>query len=393
MEKKQLPSICILLTILTLSTNVTSLNQEGLYLYQFKLTLDDPDSTLSSWNVRDTTPCNWFGVRCDSTNTTVTELNLSNTNIQGPFTASILCRLPNLSSINLFNNSINQTFPLQISLCQNLLHLDLSQNLLTGSLPETLPLLPKLIYLDLTGNNFSGPIPLSFGSFKSLEILSLVSNLLEGTIPPSLGNITSLKMLNLSYNPFYPGRIPPEIGNLTNLEVLWLTQCNLVGVIPETLGKLKKLKDLDLALNDLYGSTPSSLTELTSLRQIELYNNSLSGELPKGMGNLSSLRLLDASMNHLTGRIPTELCSLSLESLNLYENLYELRLFGNRLTGRLPENLGKRSPLRWLDVSSNQFWGNIPASLCDFGELEEVLMIYNMELLHMFFPIFFLMVH
>ncbi|XP_045823508.1 receptor-like protein kinase HSL1 [Trifolium pratense] len=393
-EQKLITFIYIVLSILSLSTTtVTSLNQEGLYLYQFKLTLDDPDSSLSSWNPRDTTPCNWYGIICDTTNTTVTEINLSDTNIQGPFTASILCRLPNLSSINLFNNSINQTFPLQISLCNNLIHLDLSQNLLTGPLPQTLSLLPNLRYLDLTGNNFSGSIPGSFGTFQNLEVLSLVSNLLEGTIPPSLGNISTLKMLNLSYNPFFPGRIPLELGNLTNLEVLWLTQCNLVGVIPETLGKLKKLKDLDLALNDLYGSIPSSLTELTSLRQIELYNNSLSGELPRGMGNLTSLRLLDASMNHLTGRIPVELCSLPLESLNLYENrfegelpasiadspnLYELRLFGNRLTGKLPENLGKRSPLRWLDVSSNQFWGSIPASLCDLGELEELLMIYNL---------------
>lgn len=98
-------------------------------------------------------------------------------------------------------------------------------------------------------------------------------------------------------------------------------------------------------------------------------------------------------MNHLTGRIPDELCSLPLESLNLYENrfegelpasiadsenLYELRLFGNRLTGRLPANLGKNSQLRWLDVSSNQFWGPIPATLCDKGALEELLVIYNL---------------
>ncbi|KAL2627402.1 hypothetical protein AAZV13_07G171000 [Glycine max] len=389
--------VYILLSLLattTTTTLVSCLNQEGLYLYQLKLSFDDPDSRLSSWNSRDATPCNWFGVTCDAvSNTTVTELDLSDTNIGGPFLANILCRLPNLVSVNLFNNSINETLPLEISLCKNLIHLDLSQNLLTGPLPNTLPQLVNLKYLDLTGNNFSGSIPDSFGTFQNLEVLSLVSNLLEGTIPASLGNVSTLKMLNLSYNPFFPGRIPPEIGNLTNLEVLWLTQCNLVGVIPASLGRLGRLQDLDLALNDLYGSIPSSLTELTSLRQIELYNNSLSGELPKGMGNLSNLRLIDASMNHLTGSIPEELCSLPLESLNLYENrfegelpasianspnLYELRLFGNRLTGRLPENLGKNSPLRWLDVSSNQFWGPIPATLCDKVVLEELLVIYNL---------------
>ncbi|KAL1365197.1 hypothetical protein HN51_013278 [Arachis hypogaea] len=383
--------VCMLCILLS---PVTCLNQEGLYLQQFKLTLDDPDNRLADWNPRHATPCNWFGVLCDPpTNTTVTSLSLPDTNIAGPFSAHILCRLPNLSSINLFNNSINATLPLDISLCSNLQHLDLSQNLLTGTLPHTLPHLPNLRYLDLTGNNFSGPIPDSFGSFQKLEVISLVYNLLEGTIPPSLGNLTTLKMLNLSYNPFYPGRIPDSLGNLTNLEVLWLTQCNLVGTIPDSLGNLKNLRDLDLALNDLYGSIPTSLTRLTHLTQIELYNNSLSGDLPRGWRNLTALRLLDASMNHLTGTIPEELCALPLESLNLYENrfegqlppsianspnLYELRIFGNRLTGRLPENLGRHSPLRWLDVSSNQFLGPIPSTLCDHGELEELLVIYNL---------------
>ncbi|CAJ1939923.1 unnamed protein product, partial [Sphenostylis stenocarpa] len=156
---------------------------------KFKLSLDDPDASLSSWNSRDATPCNWYGMTCagDASNTTVTALDLLDTNIGGPFLANVLCCLPNLLSINLLNNSINQTLPLDISLCRNLRHLDLSQNLLTGLLPATLPLLPNLRYLDLTGNNFSGPIPDSFGTFQNLQVLSLVSNLLESTIPPSLG--------------------------------------------------------------------------------------------------------------------------------------------------------------------------------------------------------------
>ncbi|XP_027359159.1 receptor-like protein kinase HSL1 [Abrus precatorius] len=388
-----MPRTLLVLLLLLLGPPIVScLNQEGLYLYQLKLSLDDPDSSLSTWNNRDPTPCNWAGLTCDSTNTTVTSLDLSNFNIAGPFPASLLCRLPNLTSIILFNNSINQTLPLDISLCTSLLHLDLSQNLLTGALPHTLSLLPNLRYLDLTGNNFSGPIPHSFGTFQNLQVLSLVNNLLDDTVPPSLSNITTLKVLNLSYNPFLPSQIPPELGNLTNLEILWLSSCNLVGPIPHSLGNLNNLLDLDLSFNNLYGSIPSSLTRMTSLKQIELYNNSLSGELPRGIFNLTALRLIDVSMNHLSGPIPDELCRLPLESLNLYENrfegelpasiadspnLYELRLFGNRLAGKLPENLGKNAPLRWLDVSNNHFSGGIPASLCDNGELEEILMIEN----------------
>ncbi|CAN8313500.1 unnamed protein product [Cochlearia groenlandica] len=380
-----------LLFLFFLFPAVFSLNHEGFILQQLKLSLDDPDSSLSSWNSRDDSPCRWSGVSCGGDFTSVTSVDLSDANLSGPF-PSLICRLSNLSYLSFYNNSINSTLPLEIGDCKTLRSLDLSQNLLTGEIPHTLANLPVLTSLDLTGNNFSGEIPASFGRFESLEVLSLVYNLLDGAIPPFLGNVTSLKMLNLSYNPFRPSLIPPELGNLTNLEVMWLTECNLIGEIPDSLGRLSKLVDLDLALNDLVGSIPSSLGGLTSVVQIELYNNSLTGDIPPELGDLKSLRLLDASMNQLTGSIPEELCRVALESLNLYENdlggeippsialspnLYELRIFGNRFTGELPRDLGKNSPLRWLDVSENEFSGELPASLCEKGELEELLIIHN----------------
>ncbi|KAI3456223.1 hypothetical protein Pfo_012886 [Paulownia fortunei] len=385
--------LLLLLLVLLSPLLILCLNQEGLYLQRARLGFDDPNAVLSDWNPRDDTPCKWNGVVCDSATSSVVSLDLSSSNLSGPF-PSILCRLKSLSFVSLYDNFINSTLlEDELALCQSLEHLDLAQNYLTGALPARLADLPNLKYLDLTGNNFSGIIPDSFGTFQKLEVLSLVENLLEGTIPAFLGNVSTLKQLNLSYNPFSPGRIPPELGNLTILEVLWLTETNLVGEIPDSLGRLGRLTDLDLAYNSLSGPIPSSLTELTSAVQLELYNNSLTGEIPsKGWSNMTSLRRLDASMNELTGPIPAELCELPLESLNLYENnllgelpdgianspnLYELRLFQNQLSGRLPPNLGKSSPLRWIDVSTNKFSGQMPESLCFNGALEELLLIEN----------------
>ncbi|XP_022878088.1 receptor-like protein kinase HSL1 [Olea europaea var. sylvestris] len=393
MEPFHCYTIFLLLLLLVPPPLTLCINQEGFYLQKLKLSFDDPDNVLSNWNPLDALPCNWYGVTCDSTNTSVNSLDLSSSNISGPF-PSILCRLNNLTYVSFYDNFINSTLSDQdIAMCDSLEHLDLAQNYLTGDLPAALANLPNLKYLDLAGNNFSGEIPLSFGKFQKLEVLSLVENLLGGKIPSILGNISTLKQLNLSYNTFSPGRIPLELGNLTNLEVLWLTETNLVGEIPESLGRLERLTDLDLALNALTGGIPRSLTELTSVVQIELYNNSLTGQLPStGWSNMSALRLLDSSMNALSGPIPAELCELPLGSLNLYENrfqgelpesianspnLYELRLFKNQLTGTLPPNLGKSSPLRWIDVSTNGFSGEIPENLCSKGALEEVLMIEN----------------
>ncbi|XP_073307810.1 receptor-like protein kinase HSL1 [Primulina huaijiensis] len=385
------PNLQFLLLLLS-SPLILCLNQEGIYLQRAKFGFDDPNAVLSSWNPREETPCNWYGVVCDPTTASVTSLDLSSSNLSGTF-PSIICRIKNLSFISLYDNFINSTLPDDLATCHSLEHLDLAQNYLTGALPSKLADLTNLKYLDLTGNNFSGSIPESFGTFQKLEVLSLVENLMEGTIPSFLGNVSTLKQLNLSYNPFYPGRIPPELGNLTNLEVLWLTETNLIGKIPDSLGRLVRLTDLDLAFNSLTGSIPGSLTELTSAVQLELYNNSLTGELPnKGWAKMTSLRRLDASMNELIGVIPAELCSLPLESLNLYQNqlggelpvgiadspnLYELRLFQNHLSGQLPQNIGKISPLRWIDVSTNGFSGQIPENLCFKGLLEELLMIEN----------------
>ncbi|KAK1368734.1 receptor-like protein kinase HSL1 [Heracleum sosnowskyi] len=379
--------------LLTLFSSTLAQNQEAIYLHRVKLSLYDPDNTLSTWNTENsTTPCNWYGIKCNPLTRSVNSVDLSSSNLAGPFPL-ILCNLQDLTSISFYNNSINSTLPEGIATCTSLHYLNLAQNLLSGMLPKSLSELQNLKVLDLTGNNFSGKIPVSFGKFRHLEILSLVENLFDGEVPGFLGNISSLKQLNLSYNPFLPGRIPPEFGGLVNLEVLWLSDCNFVGEIPDSLSRLSKLVDFDLAANRLRGVVPGWLTGLTSLIQIELYNNSLSGELPnEGWGEMKGLRLLDVSMNQLSGRIPEGLCSLPLESINLYENrfegelpesivnstnLYELRLFGNRLSGELPKNLGKNSPLKLIDVSSNRFSGELPPSLCEKGVLEELLLINN----------------
>ncbi|EEF44368.1 receptor-like protein kinase HSL1 [Ricinus communis] len=383
----------IFLSLLFLSFPLTplSLNQEGLYLQRVKLGLSDPTHLLSSWNDRDSTPCNWYGIHCDPSTQRVISVDLSESQLSGPF-PSFLCRLPYLTSISLYNNTINSSLPTQISNCQKLESLDLGQNLLVGIIPESLSQLQNLRYLNLAGNSLTGEIPIEFGEFKNLETLVLAGNYLNGTIPSQLSNISTLQHLLLAYNPFQPSQISSQLANLTNLKELWLADCKLVGPIPAALSRLTQLENLDLSQNRLTGSIPSSFAEFKSIVQIELYNNSLSGSLPAGFSNLTTLRRFDASMNELSGMIPVELCKLELESLNLFENrlegklpesiakspnLYELKLFNNKLIGQLPSQLGLNAPLKSLDVSYNGFSGEIPENLCAKGELEDLILIYN----------------
>ena len=62
-----------------------------------------------------------------------------------------------------------------------------------------------------------------------------------------------------------------------------------------------------------------------------LSNNRLSGRIPPQLGSLSDLKTLTLANNQLTGEIPPELENLS--------KLDTLTLSGNRLTGCMPESL------------------------------------------------------
>ncbi|VAI68685.1 unnamed protein product [Triticum turgidum subsp. durum] len=58
-------------------------------------------------------------------------------------------------------------------------------------------------------------------------------------------------------------------------------------------------------------------------------------------------------------------------------NLRDLRLFENRLSGELPPELGKHSPLTNLEVSSNNLSGPLPESLCANGMLQDIVVSNN----------------
>ncbi|CAL1395945.1 unnamed protein product [Linum trigynum] len=101
-----LTSLILLLSVLSITTAAVSLNQDGLFLQRVKLGLSDPNDVLSSWNERDPTPCSSNGVLCSPDGAHVTAVDLSNALLAGPF-PSFLCRIQTLTSLSLFNNSIN----------------------------------------------------------------------------------------------------------------------------------------------------------------------------------------------------------------------------------------------------------------------------------------------
>ncbi|KAL5139649.1 Receptor-like protein EIX2 [Glycine soja] len=85
--------------------------------------------------------------------------------------------------------------------------------------------------IDLSNNNLSGSVPLEIYMLTGLQSLNLSHNQLMGTIPQEIGNLKQLEAIDLSRNQF-SGEIPVSLSALHYLSVLNLSFNNLMGKIP-----------------------------------------------------------------------------------------------------------------------------------------------------------------
>lgn len=148
-------------------------------------------------------------------------------------------------------------------------------------------------------------------------------------------------------------------GPNSEFQRLELSYNNLDGVIPPELSLLSDtLQNMSLSggpTRYLTGSIPTYIGRLSNLWNLRLWNNRLSGTVITEIGTLSKLRYLDLSLNRLSGSLATEIGQL--------RNLTWLDCSNNGLSGRLPVQLGQLSNLKFMDMSFNGFSGPIPTSL------------------------------
>jgi len=87
---------------------------------------------------------------------------------------------------------------------------------------------------------------------------------------------------------------------------------------------------------------------------VNIGNNKITSKIPSEIGSISSLREMWLGRNSLSGTIPRELGNLmSVETIILEQNL---------LTGQLPNIFGKMSKLNVVNLGSNNLSGPIPSS-------------------------------
>ncbi|XP_027330996.1 receptor-like protein 34 [Abrus precatorius] len=358
--------------------------------------------------------CSWLGVTCHPTSGHVIGLDLTCSGLSGKIEAnSSLFRLSHLQSLNLAFNDLSQS-PLSSLFggLTSLTHLNLSNSNIEGEIPIQISHLSKLSSLDLSFNydlrwkerswkrllqnatllrdlvldytdmSSTSIKPINLAS--SLNILHLSRCQFQGSIPPSFSNLTHITSLDLSRNEL-SGSIPSSFSNLTHLTSLDLSSNKLSGSIPSSFSNLTHLTSLDLSSNKL-SSIPSSFSNLTHLTSLDLSSNKLSS-IPSSFSNLTRLTSLDLSFNKLSS-IPssfsnlTRLTSLYLSSNNLdgsipdmfggLINLEAVRLNDNKLGGQIPSSLFDLTHLSLLDCSYNQLEGPLPTKITALSNLTDL---------------------
>ena len=118
----------------------------------------------------------------------------------------------------------------------------------------------------------------------------------------------------------------------------------------------------DSNFNDWYGV----VFENDNIVQLQLYSNNLSGPIPNELGNnvtLDYLEYLDLSGNRLTGIIPDSIGNLtSLILLDLSNNQIE----------NIPQSIGKLKSLIKLNLQENNKISSIPDSIGNLTSLREL---------------------
>ncbi|KAE8680880.1 Detected protein of unknown function [Hibiscus syriacus] len=330
----------------------------------------------------------------------LTDLTLDGCNFFG----SIPCSIANLShlvKLDLSDNKFSGLIPpFHTFGVPNLAYLNLESNMLSGSIHSSLFTLPSLRTLSLIETQFVGKIDeFSNASSSLMEELYLGDNYLSGPIPKSILQLRRLEELyiygnslgsmklnmffeinNLRFLSLYDIGLLTESDNknltFPQLDTLHLSSCNLTE-FPEFIKTQDKLVELDLSNNHIHGVVPNWLWK-GSLSWVDLSFNPIDfpKQVPIGDASFSFPKLTNLYMSS---------CNISAfsEFLRSQENLVELDLSNNTISGAIPNWVWKKS-LRDLRLANNHLssldqllpnhsltslQGSLPSPICNMSRL------------------------
>ena len=268
--------------------------------------------TNDNWMSYDTTECDWNGIKCTLSASTINE-----------------------NGSNIFDPAASRR-----------------QGGLRRQLQATA--WEQVTALKLPASNLVGQIPPEFALLTLLSAVDLMDNKLKGTIPSEVGLLQGMVTFDVSNNQF-SGELTPELGDLDNLRTLSLQRNAFKGPLPDNFALLDGIKAIDISFNQLTGPLPAGIGALTLLSSLHLQHNQISSTIPMNMGLMRDLESLLLQSNNLQGTIPAD-----WEQLYTLFKLSELDISLNPLLlGEIPELLCNMS-----DVSFTCVPDPVVPSLC-----------------------------
>ncbi|KAL8255509.1 hypothetical protein R6Q59_030576 [Mikania micrantha] len=403
-----------------LSSNYKCIDNEKHALLHFKSYVQhDPERLLSTWthDEEEATDdcCEWFGITCNNQTGHVTRLDLSFGLLQGKISPSLL-NLSYLNHLDLNDNYFYGSIPMFIgsmtrlrldgcdlshvmhpysyssvnSSSSSIVSIHLRNNNLNSSMYHWLfPLTSnRLVALDISINKLDG-IPKYVGNLCSLEILSFYFNSMPVHFPVFLNNLSgcaSFTLQNLvALGSQLTGSFSDDIQKFSSLMHLSLCGNQLNGTISEKVWHLPRLQTLDISFNSLEGAiskyignakifyidlsnnplegVPSEdhMSNLSYVEDIDLSSCKLGPSFPKWIQTLKNLSHVDISNSGISDTIPEVFWNMWPSQLTY------LNLSSNNITGKLIdlksnfdiESSNVSSALQWLDLSKNNFSGEI----------------------------------
>ncbi|XP_047057198.1 receptor-like protein EIX2 [Lolium rigidum] len=265
-----------------------------------------------------------------------------------------------LTGADLGSCLLGPKFPMWLRYQRSLIDLDISNTSISDMVPDWFWItFSSVNSLYSSNNRLSGFLP-STMEFMRATHMDLSSNNFTGPIPKLP---TNLLYLDLSKNNLC-GPLPLYFGAL-RLRSLALFDNSISGVIPSSFCKLIDLHFIDISRNNLSGSIPdcslntSAAANVRPLSVLNLRDNNLSGEFPSLLQNFQQLVFLDLTNNQFFGELPAWVG-------NKLTSLQFLRLRNNMFSGHIPVELTKLVNLQYLDLSYNTLSGSVPRSIVNF---------------------------